>query len=84
MLHITIQDNNTNEVIYDGDVSMIIMQGVEKNGIRSIKHRTEDAGVGDMIRCVKSAIDEAAEAKQILLNVLEQAIDRIDFDELIE
>lgn len=84
MLHITIKDTNTNEVVYDSEVSMVIMQAAEKDGIRAIRHRTEDASVGDTVGCVKSAIDEAVEAKQILLSVFEQTIDEINLDELDE
>ena len=84
MLQITIKDTNTSEVIYDSEVSMVIMQAAEKDGIRAIRHKTDDASVGDTVRCVKSAIDEATEAKQLLLNVFEQAIDEINLDDLDE
>lgn len=84
MLRITIKDLDKGELIYDNDVSMVIMQAVEKDGIRAIRHKTEDASVSDTFRCVKSAVDEAAEAKQILFNVFAESIDEINLDDLDE
>lgn len=84
MLHITIKDNNTNEVIYDGQVSMVILNATEKDGVRTIRHKTEDASIGDVIKCVKSVVQEAAEVKQLLSEAFIQAIDEINIDDLAE
>lgn len=84
MLHITIKDTKTNEVIYDGKVSMVIMQATEKDGVRSIRHKTEDTSICDVINCVKSVVQEAAEVKQILSEAFDQAIDEINLDDLAE
>lgn len=74
MLQVTIKDTKTNEVIYDGEVSMVIMQAAEKNGIRAIRHKTEEASLSDVMNCVKSAVEEATEAKHLLSKVLSCAI----------
>lgn len=84
MLQVTIKDNKTNEVIYDGQVSMVIMQAAEKDGTRSIRHNTEDASIRDVINCVKAVVQEAAEVKQILSEAFVQAIDEINLDDLAE
>lgn len=81
MLQVTIKDTKTNEVIYDGEVSMVIMQAAEKDGIRAIRHTTEDASLNDVLNCVKSAVDEASEAKHLVLKAFGQAIGDDCFEE---
>ena len=79
MLHITIKDLKTDEVIYDNQVSMVIMQASE-NGcmVRKIRHTTEDAVMEDVLGCVDAAVKEAAEAKSIMLHALGSAIMEVD------
>ena len=75
MLQVTIKDTKTNEVIYDGEVSMVIMQAVEKDGIRAIRHTTEDADLSDILSCFKAARKASNEANEILSKALSFAID---------
>ena len=74
MLQVTIKDINTNEVIYDGEVSMVIMQAAEKGGIRAIRHMSEDAGLSDILSCFKAARKASDEANDVLSKALRCAI----------
>lgn len=74
MLQITIKDAKTNEVIYDGEVSMVIMQAAEKGGIRVIRHTSEDAGLSDILSCLKAARKASDEANDVLSKALSFAI----------
>lgn len=74
MLQVTIKDIKTNEVIYDEQVSMVIMQAAEKNGVRAIRHMTKDAGISDMLSCIQTARKEVLESRNILLKGLSQMI----------
>ena len=74
MLQVTIKDIKTNEVIYDGEVSMVLMQAAEKGGIRAIRHTTEDADLTDILSCIKAVIEEATKAKHLMSKALSFAI----------
>ena len=80
MLQVTIKDIKTNEVIYDEQVSMVIMQAAENDGIRAIRHTTEDASISDILSCVKSARKASDEANDVLSKAFEQAIGRTNFE----
>ena len=75
MLQVTIKDIKTNEVIYDEQVSMVIMQAAEKDGVRAIRHMTKDAGISDMLSCVQTAGKEVLRTRDILLKGLSQMIE---------
>lgn len=81
MLQVTIKDTKTNEVIYDGEVSMVFMQAAEKDGIRAIRHTTKDANLNDVLSCMKIAGKVAWDTKDFLSKAFEQAIDETNFDE---
>lgn len=80
MLHVSIKDVKTNEVIYDEEVSMLIMQASEKDGIRTIRHTTEDADIPDIMCCMKALTEAASETKNILSQVFEQVFGLTDVD----
>lgn len=80
MLQVTIKDIKTNEVIYDEQVSMVIMQAAEKNGIRSIRHTSEDASLNDVLNCIETARKAVSDAKGSLSKAFEQAIGRTNFE----
>lgn len=73
MLQVTIKDTKTNEVIYDEQVSMVLMQAAEENGIRSIRHTSEDASLNDVLSCIKAARGEASKSSDLLLKALGEA-----------
>lgn len=81
MLHITIKDLNTNEVIYDEQVSFIVMQAAEKDGTRSIRHKTEDASVNDIMGCINAVRKEATEVLELLAKAVDEALDAVCSDE---
>ena len=70
MLQVTIKDIKTNEVIYDEQVSMVIMQAAEKDGTRDLRHTTEDASLSDVLGCVKTARKAASDAGDLLSKAL--------------
>ena len=74
MLQVTIKDIKTNEVIYDEQVSMVIMQAAENVGIRAIRHATEDASISDVMNCIETARKAVSDAKNLLSKAFEQAI----------
>lgn len=80
MLQVTIKDIKTNEVIYDEQVSMVIMQAVEKDRVRSIRHMSEDASLSDVLNCIKTARNAVSDAKGSLLKAFEQATGRTNFE----
>jgi len=79
MLHVSIKDTKTNEVIYDEEVSMLIMLATEKDSIRTIRHTTEDADITEIMCLTKALTKEAKEAK-VLLQVIEQELGLTDVD----
>ena len=81
MLQVTIKDTKTNEVIYDGEVSMVIMQAAEEGGIRAIRYTTEDADISDILSCLKAARKASNEANDLLSKAFEQAIGDDCFEE---
>lgn len=81
MLHVSIKDTKTNEVIYDEEVSMVFMQTAEKDGIRVIRHTTEDADITDIMSCIKALTKAASEAKGVLSQAFEQAFCLSDVDD---
>lgn len=81
MLQVTIKDTKTNEVIYDGEVSMVIMQAAEKDGIRAIRHVTKDASLNDVLGCIKTAGKAVSDAKDFLSKALSCAIGDDCFEE---
>lgn len=74
MLQVTIKDTKTNEVIYDGEVSTVIMQAAEKDGIRAIRHATNDASLNDVLGCIKTAGKTMSDARDFLSKALSCAI----------
>ena len=73
MIHVRIEDMNTNEVIYDREVSMVIMQAAAENRIRSIRHASEGASLNDVLNCVEAARGEASKSSDLLLKALGEA-----------
>lgn len=76
MLHVSIKDTKTNEVIYDEEVSMLIMLASEKDSIRTIRHTTDDAGITEIVCLTEALTREAMEAKVIFSQAFGQALDR--------
>lgn len=74
MLQVTIKDTKTNEVIYDEQVSMVIMQAAEKDGTRDIRHTTKDASISDILSCFKAARKASDAANAVLSKALSFAI----------
>lgn len=81
MLQITIKDAKSNEVIYDEQVSYVIMQAAEKDGIRSIRHKTEDASSKAIMGCINAVRTEATEILELLAKAVDEAIDTVCSDE---
>lgn len=81
MLQITIKDTKSNEVIYDEQVSFIVMQAAEGDGTRSIRHKTEDASANDIMGCINAVRKEAAEILELLANTVDEALDAVCSDE---
>lgn len=81
MLHVSIKDTKTNEVIYDEEVSMLIMVASEKDSIRTIRHMTDDADISDIMCCIKALTKATSEAKNILSQTFEQALGLTDVDD---
>lgn len=81
MLQVTIKDTKTNEVIYDGEVSMVIMQAAEKDGIRTIRHTTKDASLDDVLGCIITVRKAASDAGDLLSKALSCAIGDDCFEE---
>lgn len=81
MLQVSIKDTKTNEVIYDEEVSMIIMLASEKDSIRAIRHVTDDADIPEVMCLTKALTREATEAKNILSQAFKQALGLTDVDD---
>lgn len=80
MLHVSIKDTKTNEVIYDEEVSMLIMVASEKECIRTIRHMTDDADTPDIMCCIKALTKAASESKDALSQAFERALGLTDVD----
>lgn len=80
MLHVSIKDTKTNEVIYDEEVSILIMLASEKDRIRTIRHMTDDAGVPDVVCLTEALTREASNVEVILSQVFDQALGLTNFD----
>ena len=80
MLQVSIKDTNTNEVIYDNEVSAIIMQAVENDDIRSIQNFTADASVTDIIRCIEATKKAVSAASRSLTKAIDAAIEHVLLD----
>lgn len=59
---------------------MVFMQAAEKDGIRVIRHTTEDADIADIMSCIKALTKAASEAKGVLPQAFEQALTDVDND----
>ena len=85
MLHVTIKDTITNEVILDNEVCTIAVQAVGREKTVRIRHTTKDAVPMDVFLCAKALIQEASEAKKIISDALEKAVGKtyfgINFDD---
>lgn len=78
MLQITIQDNNTNEVIYDREVTAIALQAVDREKVTRLKRVTEDAEPDDVILLIEAMSRTSAEVKKYLAHAVEKALDKGD------
>lgn len=81
MLHVSIKDTKTNEVIYDEEVSMLIMLASEKDSIRTIRHMTDDADIPEIMCLTKALTKAASDAKDLLSQAFKQALSLIDVDD---
>lgn len=77
MLQITIKDTKSNEVLYDDQVSVILMQAAEKDGVRSIRYITNDSSLTDLMNCVEATKNAVTEAKTVLRKVFERTLAKI-------
>lgn len=59
---------------------MVIMQAAEENGIRVIRHMSEDANFDDVLNCSIAANKAALKTKNLLSKAFEQAIGRTNFE----
>lgn len=80
MLHVTIKDTKTNEVIFDNEVCAIAVQAVGREKTVRIRHTTEDAEPMDAFLCARAVIQEASEAKKIFSDALEKAVGKTYFE----
>lgn len=80
MLHVTIKDTKTNEVIFDNDVSAVAMQAVDRENTSRIRHTSEDADPFDVFLCTRALIQEAEEAKEICSGALKSVLEKSNFD----
>lgn len=80
MLHVSIKNTKTNEVIYDEEVSILIMLAAEKDSIRVIRDMTEDVDIPDIMCLTKALTKEANEARGLLSQAFEQTLGLTDDD----
>ena len=80
MLQVTIKDTKTNEVIFDDEVSTVVMQAVGREKTSRIKHTSEDAEPFEVFLCTRALIQEAEEAKKICSGTLTSVLEKIIFD----
>lgn len=76
MLQVTIKDIKTNEVIYDEQVCMIIMQAIEEKGVRSLRQTSEEADLSDVVACFEAVRQASVDANNVLLKSLNYAMKR--------
>lgn len=74
MLQVTIKDLKTGETVYDEQVSMVIMQTKEKDGVRSLRHVSEDIDLPGVLMCIAAARKAASDLGSILPKALDEAI----------
>lgn len=78
MLHVTIKDTETNEVVYDcQEVSAIAMQAVDREKITALRHTAEGGDPKDTLLCMKVLLKEASEAKNLISEALAQVVDKL-------
>lgn len=75
MLQVTIKDNNTNEVIYDGQVSVINMHATEEDEVRSVWHISNEASLFDMLNCIEAVKKASQDLTNIVAKSINQTID---------
>lgn len=77
MLQVTIKDLKTGETVYDEQVSMVVMQAKEKDGVRSLRHTSEDVDLPDVLMCIAATRKAASDFGDILPKALDEAIARV-------
>lgn len=82
MLHVSIKDTKTNEVIYDEEVSLLIMLASEKDFIRTIRHMTDDASALDVVCLTEALTREASNVEVIHSQAFDQALGLINEPEV--
>lgn len=80
MLHVTIKDTTTDEVIYDNDVSAIALQAVDREKTSRLRHTSEDAEPADVFLCTRATIQEAKEVKKIISDAIEKEVGKTYFE----
>lgn len=78
MLHVTIKDTKTNEVIHDLEAKVIGLQAVGEN-LSRIRCAMEDAELADYLRCMKAITIEAKEVRKLFCEALAQMSIITDF-----
>ena len=76
MLHVTIKDTKTNEVIFDNEVSTVAMQAVGREKTSRIRYMTEDAEPFEVFLCTRALIQEAEETKKICSDALTLVLEK--------
>ena len=81
MLHVTIKDTKTNEVIHDLEAKVIGLQAVGEN-LSRIRCAMEGAELVDYLRCMKAIAIEAKEVRELFCEALAQSSSITNFGEV--
>ena len=81
MLHVTIKNTETNEIIYDREVSVIAMQVVDGESGASIRHMAGDADLKDLLACIKIMQKAAIEGRKLLSETLTEVLGKVNLDD---
>ena len=80
MLHVTIKDTKTNEVVYDNQVTMSIMQAAEKDRVIALSRISNDASLNDIFSCLKVLNEATDNANEMLSGALKIMVGSQFFD----